>query len=140
MLKYALLCGCAPENYRQKKLNDLFDSLIEKDGWHVTCFANGTNELMLEYVLNNILDGKTGDEAKGILLYFCTEKPLADTEENICLCGNEIRKDIVVYYQQLAKKCDLDLQVVYDNDCEMMSEEELGWEKVSLETVQEILC
>ena len=105
MTRYAILCGSAPEDFRQKKLNDLFDSLIEKDGWHVTCLANGTNELMLEYALNNILDGNAGDEASGVMLYFCTEKTLADSEETFWLCGNEIRKDVIDYYSQLAEKC-----------------------------------
>lgn len=140
MTRYALLCGSAPNDYRQKKLNDLFVSLIDKDGWNVTCLANGTDELMLEYALNNILDGNAGDDASGVMLYFCTEKPVADNEEIFWLCGNEIRKDVIEYYQKLAEKCKIDFQVVYDNDCVMLSEEELGWEKVSSETAREIIC
>ena len=130
MTRYAILCGSAPEDFRQKKLNDLFDSLIEKNGWHVTCLANGTDELMLEYALNNILDGNAGDEASGVMLYFCTEKPLPASEETFWLCGNEIRKDGIDYYSQLAKKCEIDFQVIYDCDRELISEEELGYEKV----------
>ncbi|MBQ7753110.1 MAG: hypothetical protein IJR80_05585, partial [Treponema sp.] len=102
MTRYAILCGSAPDDFRQKKLNDLFDSLIEKDGWHVTSLANGTDELMLEYALNNILDGNAGEEASGVMLYFCTEKPLPASEETFWLCGNEIRKDVIEYYSQLA--------------------------------------
>ena len=130
MTRYAILCGSAPDDFRQKKLNDLFNSLIEKAGWHVTCLANGTDELMLEYALNNILDGNAGDEASGVMLYFCTEKPLFASEETFWLCGNEIRKDVIDYYSQLAEKCGIDFQVIYDCDRELISEEELGYEKV----------
>ena len=131
MTRYALLCGSAPNDYRQKKLNDLFNSLIDKDGWHVTCLVNGIDELMLEYALNNILDGNAGDEASGVMLYFCTEKPVADDEESFWIGGNEIRKDVIDYYQKLAEKCEVDFQVIYDYDSEMVSEEELGWERVA---------
>lgn len=140
MTRYALLCGSAPNDYRQKKLNDLFESLIEKAGCHMTCLANGIDELMLEYAMNNILDGNAGDEASGVLLYFCTEKPVSDNEEIFWLGGNEIRKDVIEYYQDLAEKCDVDFQVIYDWDGEMVSEEELGWERASSEIVREISC
>ncbi len=130
MTHYAILCGSAPDDFRQKKLNDLFNSLIEKAGWHVTCLANGTDELMLEYALNNILDGNAGEEADSVMLYFCTETPVTAAEESLWLCGNEIRKDVVKYYSQLAKKCEIDFQVIYDCDRELISEEELGYEKV----------
>ena len=130
MTRYAILCGSAPDDFRQKKLNDLFDSLIEKADWHVTCLANGTDELMLEYALNNILDGNAGEEASGVMLYFCTETPVTTAEESLWLCGKEIRKDVVEYYSQLAKKCEIDFQVIYDCDRELISEEELGYEKV----------
>lgn len=130
MTRYAILCGSAPDDFRQKKLNDLFNSLIEKAGWHVTCLANGTDELMLEYALNNIVDNNAGEEASGVMLYFCTETPVTADEESLWLCGNEIRKDVIEYYSQLAKKCEIDFQVIYDYDRELISEEELGYEKV----------
>ena len=130
MTRYAILCGSAPDDFRQKKLNDLFDSLIEKDGWHVTCLANGTDELMLEYALNNILDGNAGDEADSMMLYFCTESPVMDADESFWICGNEIRKDVIEYYSQLAEKCGINFQVIFDCDRELISEEELGYEKV----------
>lgn len=130
MTRYAILCGSAPDDFRQKKLNDLFDSLIEKAGWHVTCLANGTDELMLEYALNNILDGNAGDEVSGVMLYFCTETPVTAAEESLWLCGNEIRKDVIDYYSHLAEKCGIDFQAIFDCDRELISEEELGYEKV----------
>ena len=85
---------------------------------------------MLEYALNNILDGNAGDEAGVVLLYFCTETPVTAAEESLWLCGNEIRKDVIDYYCQLAEKCGIDFQVIYDCDRELISEDELGYEKV----------
>lgn len=130
MINYAILCGSAPEDYRQKKLNTLSDSLINNDKWHVTTFPNGIDEFMLEYTLNNIIDGKSGNCAKSIFLYFCTESPLSDADTNIWLCKNEIRKDILQFYVNLAEKCDVDFQIVYDSDREFVSEEKLGYERV----------
>ena len=145
MTQYALLCGSAPNDYRQKKLEDMFDSLSEKDGWHVTCMANGTDEFMLEYALNNALYGDAGDEAGGVghasvLLYFCTQTPVADGEETIWLGGNEIRKDVIEYYAKLFAENEIDFQVIYDSDCEMVSEEKLGYEEVTEEERQEFIA
>ena len=130
LINYAILCGSAPEDYRQKKLNKLSDSLINNDKWHVTTFPNGIDEFMLEYALNNIIDGKSGNCAKRIFLYFCTESPLSDADTNIWLCKNEIRKDILQFYVNLVEKCDVDFQIVYDSDREFVSEEKLGYERV----------
>ncbi len=130
LINYAILCGSAPEDYRQKKLNKLSDSLINNDKWHVTTFPNGIDEFMLEYALNNIIDGKSGNCAKSIFLYFCTESPLSDADTNIWLCKNEIRKDILQFYVNLVEKCDVDFQIVYDSDREFVSEEKLGYERV----------
>lgn len=91
---------------------------------------NGIDEFMLEYALNNIIDGKSGNCAKSIFLYFCTESPLSDADTNIWLCKNEIRKDILQFYVNLAEKCDVDFQIVYDSDREFVSEEKIGYERV----------
>ena len=144
MTRYALLCGSAPNDYRQKKLEDMFDSLSEKDGWHVTCMANGTDEFMLEYALNNVLDGDAGDEACGVghvsvLLYFCTQTPVADSEETIWLGGNEIRKEVIEYYAKLFAENEIDFQVIYDSDRKMVSEEELGYEELTDEERREFM-
>ena len=114
----------------KKKLNKLSDSLINNDKWHVTTFPNGIDEFMLEYALNNIIDGKSGNCAKSIFLYFCTESLLSDADTNIWLCKNEIRKDILQFYVNLAEKCDVDFQIVYDSDREFVSEEKIGYERV----------
>ena len=140
LIRYALLCGSAPENYRQKKLNDMFDSLSEKEGWNVTCMASGIDEFMLDYALNNALDGNTGDEVGGVLLYFCTQTPIADNEETFWLGGNEIRKDVIEYYSRLFSESGIDFQVIYDSDRNMVSEEELGYEELSEDERQEFIA
>ena len=137
MAKYVLLCGAAPLGYRQKKIEDMFDSLSEKDGWHVTCMANGTDEFMLEYALNNVLDAYADDEAGGLLLYFCTQTPVADSEETIWLGGNEIRKDVIEYYAKRFGENEINFQVIYDSDREIVSEEDLGYEELTEEKRRE---
>ena len=140
LTRYALLCGSAPENYRQKKLNDMFDSLSEKDGWNVTCMANGSDEFMLDFALNNVLDGNTDDEVSGLFLYFCTKTPVADSEKTFWLGENEIRKDVIEHYAKLFAESGIDFQVVYDSDREMVSEEELGYEKLSEDERREFVA
>ncbi len=164
MKKYALLLGSAPEDFRQKKIEDMFDFLDSKRsaGDSIVTFANGISELMLETVLDNAMRQLTnvghseladfrcrphsdsesakqtlnqvqGDgvcKSNSILLYICTLQPVGDGEKSIWLGGEEIRKDVILHYQELAKDCGIDMQVVMDWDSEMMSEEEAGWERV----------
>ena len=156
MTRYALLCDSAPNDFRQKKLEDLHNELLKKDckdGWHVTCFANGIDELTLEYALNNIFEGNAGDEADSVrhvnvLLYFCARceadlnAKMADADCDVVRLGeNEIRREVISYYEELSKKLELEMQVVYDVDGELVSEESLGYESVTAEnagTVQAI--
>lgn len=140
MTRYALLCGSAPNDYRQKKLDDLHNSLLEKDGWNVTCMANGADEFMLEYALNNVLNENTGDEVGGVLLYFCTEKPVSENDETFFLNKWEIRKDVISYYAELLKKSGIDFQVIYDSDSNFVSEEDLGYEELSDEERLEFMA
>ena len=140
LTRYALLCGSAPNDYRQKKLDDLHNSLLEKNGWNVTCMANGTDEFMLEYAMNNIFGGNVGDEVVGVLLYFCTEKPLLEDEKTFWLQKWEIRKDVVAHYVNLAKQCGIDFQVIYDFDCNFVSEESLGYEQLTEEERREFVA
>ena len=169
MLKYAILCGSAPKDYRQKKLLDKYDSLIgtaakddfaekveavcgEKEGFvqeeKIVLFPNGLSELLLETVLNNIIEevsaGDGIDEATEdvdeVLLYFCTQKEadlnteLSDSAcpgvEVVRLGEDEVRKEVIAYYTELAAQLGVRLRVVYETDGELVSEEELGWEKV----------
>lgn len=151
MTRYALLCGSAPKDYRQKKLEDIHNELLNKGDSHVMAFANGIDELMLEYALNNILDGNAGEKASGardvsVLLYFCARTPeelrakMADADCDVVRLGeNEIRRDVIAYYADLAKKCDVDFQVLYDSDRKMVSEESLGYEELSEDEEQEFI-
>lgn len=59
MLKYAVLCGSAPDGFSQKKLNEMKDFLASKEGgsWAkggIVSFPNGVSEKTLETVLENI--------------------------------------------------------------------------------------
>lgn len=140
LLKYALLCGSAPDDYRQKKLNDLHNSLLENDGWNVTCMPNGTDEFMLEYALNNVFEGNTGEEVGGVFLYFCPQKPVSDSEDTFWLNRWKIRKDVITYYADLAKKMEIDFQVIYDFDGEFVSEKDLGYEELTEEEKREFVA
>ena len=64
MKKYAILCGSAPNDYRQKKLEEKYDFLETKEGFEpgsIVSFPNGVTELFLESVLNESFD-KAADE------------------------------------------------------------------------------
>lgn len=126
---YALLLGSAPEDYRQKKIEEMFDFLDSKKnaGDSIVTFANGISELMLEAVLGNSLR----QNPSSILLYICTLRPIGDGEKSIWLGGEEIRCDVVSHYQKAAEDCGIDMQVVFDFDVEVVAEEEIGWEDVS---------
>ena len=128
MKKYSLLLGSAPEDFRQKKIEDMFDFLDSKrnKGDSIVTFANGIPEMMLEMVLDNSMKQKP----EGILLYICTSQPVAERKNSIWLGGEEIRRDVIEHYQRIAAECGIDMQVVMDFDSETVSEDELGWEKV----------
>lgn len=128
MLRFSILLGSAPEDFRQKKLEDMYDFLSSKNGGRgVVTFANGISELMLEMVLDNSLK----QNPDSILLYICTLQPIGDDEKSVWLGGEEIRRDVISHYQTLAAECGIDMQVVFDSDSDMVREEELGWEEVN---------
>ena len=140
LTRYALLCGSAPNDYRQKKLNDLYDSLLETDGWNVTCMANGIDEFMLEYAFKNILSENAGGAVSGLLLYFCTETPVSESDSSFWLGSWEIQKNTITHYSDWAKQSKLDFQVIYDSDREFVSEKDLGYEKLSDEECREFIA
>ncbi len=70
------------------------------------------------------------DKKNSIFLYICTLQPVGESEKAIWLGGEEIRRDVILHYQELATECGIDMQVIFDSDSEVMSDEELGWEKV----------
>ena len=93
VMQYAILCGAAPEAFRQKKLVAMHDFLTSSAGGNmperaIVLFPNGVHELLLESELNAAFDeaaGTADDEstprndatgrsnnAASVLLYLCT--------------------------------------------------------------------
>lgn len=147
MARYALLCGSAPDDFRQKKVAEMHDFLASKAGEnipeeHITIFPNGVSELVLECALSNLFDGvcavaddevgsgKDVEEITNVLLYFCTEKAVSDFEQSFWLGGEEIRRSVIAYYANLANECGIEMQLMWDSDSELVSEEILGYERV----------
>lgn len=128
MPRFSVLLGSSPEDYRQKKIEEMFDFLDSKRnaGDSIVTFANGISEMMLEMVMDNSVK----QNPDSILLYICTLRPVAESEKSFWLGGEEIRRDVISHYQTLAAECGIDMRVVFDSDSEMVSEEKLGWEKV----------
>ena len=129
MTKCAILCGSAPENFRQKRLAAKYDSLVDESGYEpggIVMFPNGVHELLLESALNGALE-EASDE---VLLYLCTESPPAQNAEVVRLGTEEIRRDVIAYYAGLAEELGVRLRVEYEADMELVSEEALGYERV----------
>ena len=138
MKRCAFLCGAAKEGFQQKKFSQMHERLLSEDYLEreITLFPNGVDELMLECALNGAFDS----EADEIFLYFCArteadlDSELADSYTSevqaVRLGNDEVRKDVIEYYQGLCNRCDIDMQVVYDWDGDFVSQESLGWEKV----------
>ena len=145
MTRFAVLCGSAPDDFRQKKLVALHDFLTGTAGgaWNeseITVFPNGVHELMLESVLNNALDDAAEDDENEVLLYLCARAEadlhaeLSDSctagVEAVRLGGHEIRREVLVYYGELAEKMGVGFTVRCDWDSEFAPEEALGYEAV----------
>ena len=154
MLNYALLCGSAPDGFRQKKLVDMHNFLTSEAGGtlsqqNVIIFPNGVNELFLEGVLNSVFDSAVEEDDGEVLLYFCalTETDLhSELSDSACagvevvrLRENEIRKDVIAYYaEKLAGMLDVKCRVVYEADEKFVSEESLGYEKIAQECASDL--
>lgn len=132
LLRFGIICGSAPENFRQKKLVEMSDFLQEKKGIicdSVVTFPSGISEMTLEMLLDNSFN----QNPKSLYLYFCTFSPIKDDDFSFWLNGDEIRKEVIDYYQKLANELGIEMQVVFDVDSEVVSEEKLGYEKVESE-------
>ena len=99
------------------------EGYLERD---ITLFPNGVDELMLECALNGAFDSESDE----IFLYFCAES-IKKGSDTFFLRDEEIRFDVISYYESLAKKIGSAFRVIYDCDDEMISEEPLGWERVA---------
>ena len=149
-LCFALLCGSAPKGWRQKKLEHKYDFLVNSQecGCYkpdtIVVFPNGVNELFLESLLNEAFEktsNESDDGAMGkVLLYLCARDQvdlnaeLSDCDvpgvEVVRLGEEELRKDVLAYYAELAEKMGVGFQVEYDWDGELINEDELGYAKV----------
>ena len=129
MRRCAILCGSAPEDFRQKRLAAKYDSLADESGYEpagIVMFPNDVHELLLESTLNSALD-EASDE---VLLYLCTESPPAQNAEVVRLVTEEIRRDVIAYYAGLAEELGVSFRVEYEADAGLVSEDELGYERV----------
>ena len=131
MSKYAIICGDAPDGFGMKKVEEMYTFLESKEGGSLSLsniigFPNGTSEFLLEATIDRCIT----DETKSILLYFCTKEPVSDSAKTFFLNGEEIRKDIIAHYQNLSKEAGFDLQIVFDVDRDIVSEDDLGYESV----------
>ena len=131
MNKYAILIGDAQEGYRMKKTEEMLDFLQTTEGGsipgsNIIGFPNGISELFLEATIDRCLN----EETKSILLYICTKDPVSDSAQTIWAGGEEIRKDVIAHYQNLAKDMEIDFQLIYDTNRDIKPEEEFGYEKV----------
>ena len=120
MTRHAILCGCAPDGFTQKKINEMHDFLTSDFGgsWaekEITIFPNGLSEAMLSFVFERLKVDKT----EQILLYICTLSPVADDDESVWLGGEEIRKSVIK-----AACADGRGQLIYDTCREFVSDEE----------------
>ena len=121
MTRHAFLCGCAPDGFTQKKINEMHDFLTGEAGgsWaekEIVIFPNGVSEAMLSFVLERL----RADKTEQILLYICTLSPVADDDESVWLGGEEVRKSVFGAF--CADGCG---QVVYDCGREVESDEEM---------------
>lgn len=143
MTRFAVLCGAAPDGFRQKKLEKTYESLVSGSDavppQNIIVFPNGVQELFLEGVLSRFCD----DEPDEILLHFfalseADLNALSDYEAVgygriplVRLGDEEIRKEVIAYYEGLAEKLGIALRADYSVDADFVSEEELGYEKIS---------
>ena len=149
MNQFAILCGSAPKGFRQKKIEYKYDFLTSEAGGKfqpgsIVVFPNGVDELFLESLLNETLEKASDAEDDGqVLLYLCA-KSEADLCAELLDCAvsgvevvrlgkEQIRKEVIDYYVDLAEKIGVGFRVEYDWDSEFVREEELGYEKVTTE-------
>lgn len=120
MKRYAVLCGCAPEDSVQKKINEMHGFLVSGEGgeWkesEIMIFPNGVDEKTLVFVLEKLKTQKI----EQILLYICTQSGTPDSEKTFWLGGEEISKTVLANALGNAP-----VQVIYDAGREVTGEGE----------------
>ena len=123
MKHYAILCGCAPDGFTQKKINEMHDFLISEAGgsWaekDIVIFPNGVSEAMLSFVLERL----KADKTEQILLYICTLSPVEDEDKSVWLGSEEVRKSVASAGSATGNS----IQVIYDVCRDFVSDEETG--------------
>ncbi len=129
MTRSAFLCGFAPDGFRQKNLISKHDVLKMQCGFsekEIFVFPNGIQEFFLETILNRSFDSEVDE----VILYFCTQTKAELSAKIIKLGENEIRKDVISYYSNLAKKIEMPFSVEYDFSSDFVSDEECGYKKI----------
>lgn len=121
LTRYAILCGCAPDGFTQKKINGMYDFLTSDAGgsWaekDIVIFPSGVSEAMLSFVLERLEAEKT----EQILLYICTLSPVADDNKSVWLGGEEVSRRVIEAF--CADGCG---QVIYDCGGELVREEDM---------------
>lgn len=129
MKRFAILCGEAPEDFKQQKLVQMHDFLLSGDGGHwddkdIIEFPAGINAQFLRTVLEN----SAAMDADEILLYFCTKLPVSDSEPTFWIGGQEISRQIILDCQK--KFPATGFQVIFDVGSALVSYDALGYEKV----------
>ncbi len=122
MIRSAILCGSAPDGFTQKKINEMHDFLASNAGgsWaeeEITIFPNGVSETMLSFMLERL----KADKTTKIFLYVCTLSPVADKDKSVWLGGEEVQKSVI---ENCRNSDEIDLQVVYNFDRELVSDKE----------------
>lgn len=125
-LRYALLCGSAPEGKIQKKIDSMYESLRQENGGmfkdnEIMIFPNGTDETLIAYTLDRLfLEG-----TEQVFIYVCTESPVLDYEKAVWLGGNEINKSVFEEPKPFS------VQVVYDSDRDFIDSDEYYFDEQS---------
>lgn len=147
MNHFAILCGSAPEGFRQKKLDDICDFLKDRKEENVICFPNGVSEILLEKLLGEAFDKACINDECQVLLYLCAQTE-ADLNANLSGSGlsnvkvvrlgkDEIRKEVIAYYAGLAEKLDVAFKVDFSVDGDFVSEKSLGYEVLEMNQLAE---
>lgn len=114
----------------ESTLNNAFDECEADDACDLDVLDDSA--YAADGVCNADVSGGQGNFSGNvnILLYICTSEPLPSQAESFFLCGNEIRIDVIEWYEAKARRFGLGLKVVFDVDTDYVAQEELGWEKV----------
>ena len=125
MSTITLLIGSAPEGYRQKKFKEKCDSCFASDEEYVGS-PNGIDEATLKSILNNVFEKHPAH----IFFYIYTQEQIKESNKIIKLGNYRVSKDFLLNCQELAKDKGVNLTIEYDVCNDLVTLEELGFEKI----------